>query len=82
MPYTRPLTDEELDQVNAGALGQLADAHLEYEKAHGLLADQSPSLELARSRFNAAKDSMRTSLAVFNAIQEEIEQRYRTGNPV
>jgi hypothetical protein len=78
----RALTDEELEELRAEALDQLADAVHEYNEAKHLHGLQKPNLELATRRFNTAKDSLRLSIQIHDTMRQKIIDRYKGGNPV
>ncbi len=79
---SRPLTDEELDELRSEALDQLADAVRELKEANDLHAQGLPNLELATTRRSIARDALRTSLTVYENLRREIEERYQRANPV
>ena len=82
MAHEHPLTDEELEHLLAGALDQLADSVREYNDAKRAHAAKRPNQQLAVDRFNVAKESLRISIRVYDSLRDEIERRYRGGNPV
>jgi hypothetical protein len=79
---SRPLTDEELEELPSGALDQLADAVSELKEANELHTQGLPNLGLATRRRSNARDSLRTSLTVYENLRREIEKRYQQENPV
>ena len=82
MANGRQLTDDELEEVSANALNQLADSLREYDTAKRMHAAKRPNQKRSVERFNTAKESLRLSLHVYHGLRDQIEQRYQSGNPV